>query len=409
MSENSDFIMPELEPQISSLPKKLIVLKESESPKSIKKSKSRKEDKRNQKSIREFFSKKVNYDNVSSTSSQEDEVALKKDHKIQRNAIENSYESNKGFLTSFESFQNTDRQVSSPKSREERTDEKSYTLIASTLHPKKVLKEELKKDKKKEDERKRLEDVKGRLDEENRGLKRKEREWEDEKQKRDREERKRIEREEKDRLEKEKENLRLKEQMLIEKRKQKEEEKEKNEFENKVPLPISSPKKVGKSPEVNKSYQSPDNCQKSSPEKDSEMNDVKTPKKLRKWPPENESPDPKKNFIKKHQEEQEKLHQETIQNSPNNSTTSPPKENPTKTQPETTIRSSENTENSLRENLGYNSGDDVSRYSDDHLNKQLIVKPNTVLAKDGSEDDEHVPKSDDLPKPPETASKVEDP
>merc|ERR1712233_77667 len=113
----------------------------------------------------------------------------------------------------------------------------------------------------------------------------------------------------KERLEKEKENLRVKEQMLI--------EKEKVEFENKVPLPISSPKKIGKSPELNqKSYQSPENYQntKSSPEKEcSEMNDVKTPKKLRKWPPENESPDPKKNFIKKHQEEQEKLHQETIQ------------------------------------------------------------------------------------------------
>merc|ERR1711915_397293 len=123
MSENSDFIMPELEPQISSLPKRLAVMKESESPKSIKKSKSRKEDKRNQKSIREFFSKIVNYDNVSSTSSPEDEVALKKDLKIQRNAVEKSYESIKGFLTSFESFQNTDRQVGSPKLREERTDE----------------------------------------------------------------------------------------------------------------------------------------------------------------------------------------------------------------------------------------------------------------------------------------------
>merc|ERR1711915_1101082 len=159
------------------------------------------------------------------------------DHKIQRNAIEKSYESNKGFLTSFESFQNNDRQVGSPKLREERTDEKSYTLIASTLHPKKVLKEELKKDKKKEDERKRLEDVKGRFDEENRGLKRKEREWEDEKQeeredvlrreklekkKRDREERKHTE-------EKEKENLRLKEKMLIEKRKKKEDERKRLE------------------------------------------------------------------------------------------------------------------------------------------------------------------------------------
>merc|ERR1719320_1700770 len=185
------------------------------------------------------------------------------------------------------------------------------------------------------EERKRLEDDQSKLDEENRGQKRKEREWEEEKQrerdeilrkerherkKKEREERKRQEREEKERLEKEKENLRVKEQMLIEKRKQKEEEKEKVEFENKVPLPISSPKKIGKSPEINhKSYQSPENCQntKSSPEKEcSEMNEVKTPKKLRKWPPENESPDPKKNFIKKHQEEQEKLHLESIANSP---------------------------------------------------------------------------------------------
>merc|ERR1719336_286295 len=139
------------------------------------------------------------------------------------------------------------------------------------------------------------------------------------------------------------------------------------------------------------------------------MNDVKTPKKLRKWPPENESPDPKKNFIKKHQEEQEKLHQETIQNSPNNSTTSPPKDNPTKTQPETTVRSSENTENSLWENLGYNSGDDVSRYSDDHLNKQLtIVKPN--IAKDGCEDDENLPKPEEAGKAgPETKPEQQPP
>merc|ERR1712106_773586 len=234
-----------------------------------------------------------------------------------------------------------------------------------------------------------------------------------ERKKKEREERKRQEREEKDRLEKEKENLRVKEQMLIEKRKQKEEEKEKVEFDKKVPLPISSPKKIGKSPEIiHKSYQSPENCQnpKSSPEKEySEMNEVKTPKKLRKWPPENESPDPKKNFIKKHQEEQEKLHQEIIQNSPNNSA-SPSKDNPPKSQTESssTPRSSENTENSLWENLGYNSGDDVSRYSDDHLNKQLIVKPNTVLAKDGSEDDENLLKSDELPKQTEEVPKTEE-
>merc|ERR1719431_151727 len=379
ISENSDFVMPELEPQVMPTLSRNPVpqVKDSDSPKSSKKSKSKKDERRHQKSIKEFFSKKSNFDNVSSASSQEDEKAPKpepKMEKVQKHAIERSFEANKGFLTSFESFQSNDspknsKEVKSPKVREER----------------------------KEKQRERDE------------ILRKERH---ERKKKEREERKRLEREEKERLEKEKENLRVKEQMLIEKRKQKEEEKEKVEFENKVPLPISSPKKIGKSPEINhKSYQSPENCQntKSSPEKEcSDMNDVKTPKKLRKWPPENESPDPKKNFIKKHQEEQEKLHQETIQNSPNNSGTSPCKDNPPKTQPEPTPRSSENSENSLWENLGYNSGDDVSRYSDDHLNKQLIVKPNTVLAKDGSEDDENILKPDELPKQTEELSKVQE-
>jgi len=432
ISENSDFVMPELEPQVTTnLPRKSgFSLKETESPKSFKKSKSKREEKRIQKSIKEFFTKKSSFDNISSASSQEDDIVSKpepKMEKVQKHAIERSFEANIGYLKSFESFQNDD----SPKSKEskstkvskEEREEKTYTLIASTLHPKKILKEELKKEKKKEEERKRIDDEKIKLEEENRGLKRKEREWEEEKQKekdeilrkerferkkKEREERKRQEREERDKLEKEKENLKMKEQMLLEKRKQKEEEKEKVEFEKKVPLPISSPKKIGKSPEIaNKSYKSPENCQntKGCPEKEyTEMNDVKTPKKLRKWPPDNESPDPKKNFIKKHQEEQEKLHQEIIQNSPNTSATSPSKENPSKNQTE---RNSENSENSLWENLGYNSGDDISRYSDDHLNKQLIVKPNTVLTKDGSEDDENVIKSDELPKPNEEVPKIE--
>merc|ERR1712073_172946 len=133
-----------------------------------------------QKSIKEFFSKKSSYDNVSSASSQEDEKAPKpepKMEKVQKNAIERSFEANKGFLTSFESFQSHDspknsKEAKSPKVRAERKEEKSYTLIASTLHPKKILKEELKKDKKKEEERKRLEDCQNKIEEENRGQKR---------------------------------------------------------------------------------------------------------------------------------------------------------------------------------------------------------------------------------------------
>merc|ERR1719361_181744 len=142
--------------------------------------------------------------------------------------------------------------------------------------------------------------------------------------KKEKEERRRLEREEKERLEREKENIRLKEQML-EKKKQREEEKEreKSEFEKKVPLPVSSPKKVGKSVEAQKSHRSPDTVPVKNPESSSHMSEVKTPKKLRKWPAENESPDPKKNFIKKHQEEQEKLHQVTVQNSSPSLTTAP--------------------------------------------------------------------------------------
>jgi hypothetical protein len=137
---------------------------------------------------------------------------------------------------------------------------------------------------------------------------------------------------------------------------------------------------------------------------------------LRKWPPDNESPDPKKNFIKKHQEEQEKLHLEAIANSPKPAAPGPPapaaKDVPASapvapvtlakvekvTEDNSKHRNGENVENSLFENLGYNSGDDVSKYSDDHLNKQLIVKPSTVLAKDGSEDEENATKAEEPPK-----------
>merc|ERR1712106_1248464 len=193
ISETSDFVMPELEPQVTTnLPRNLgPLLKETESPKSFKKSKSRKDEKRSQKSIKEFFTKKSTYDNISSASSQEDDAASKpepKMEKVQKHAIERSFKANEGFLTTFESFQNNDipkgvKESKSPKDKDERREEKTYTLIASTLHPKKILKEELKKEKRKEEDRKRLEDEKSKLEEENRGLKRKEREWEEEKQK----------------------------------------------------------------------------------------------------------------------------------------------------------------------------------------------------------------------------------
>merc|ERR1712062_742510 len=85
-------------------------------------------------------------------------------------AIEKSYEANKDFLRSFETFQKHDVKV--PKKHDKAEDKKSYTLIASTLHPKKVLKEELKKEKKREEEhRKRSEDKKNKQDEELRNLK----------------------------------------------------------------------------------------------------------------------------------------------------------------------------------------------------------------------------------------------
>merc|ERR1712215_2718 len=165
------------------------LLKESESPKAFKKSKLKKDEIRSQKSIKEFFTKKSSYDNISSASSQEEEIPFKpepKVDKVQKHAIERSFEANKGYLTTFESFQNNDnhrslKEIKSHKTKEERREEKTYTLIASTLHPKKILKEELKKEKKKEEERKKLVDENSKLEEENRGLKRKERDWEEEK------------------------------------------------------------------------------------------------------------------------------------------------------------------------------------------------------------------------------------
>merc|ERR1719242_2242130 len=204
------------------------------------------------------------------------------------------------------------------------------------------MKAEEKKRKDWEDKVRREEAEKKKLeDEEKRGKKRKEREWEEQRErekeeqlKKEKSERKKKEKEDKKRQEKEKEALekevQRKEQISVDKRRPKVDlNKVKTDFEGKIPLPVSSPKKVGKLQDVPKvdskidthSTPAPEISKNSptlkiSPEKEGDQMDVKTPKKLRKWPPENESPDPKKNFIKKHQEEQEKLHLESIANSP---------------------------------------------------------------------------------------------
>merc|ERR1712048_1012601 len=123
-----------------------------ESPKSQRKSKLGKDEKKSQKSIKAFLSEKRTtvYDNFDSASSQEEGTTSKFEQrleKVQKHAIEKSYEANKDFLKTFESFQKKDVSLS-PKEKEKKAAEsKSYTLIASTLHPKKVIKEEMKKEK----------------------------------------------------------------------------------------------------------------------------------------------------------------------------------------------------------------------------------------------------------------------
>merc|ERR1712014_150938 len=185
------------EPQVFQNPKGSAT---AETPKSHKKSKVNKEEKRHQKSIKDFLGKKTVYDNLSS-SQEEEERGSKFEHrmeKFQKHAIEKSYEANKDFLKSFETFQKHDHKEL--KKQDKAEERKSYTLIASTLHPKKVLKEEQKKEKKREEEQRRKID-----EEEARGLKRK-REWEEqlkkeksERRKKEKEERRRLEREEKER------------------------------------------------------------------------------------------------------------------------------------------------------------------------------------------------------------------
>jgi len=155
--------------------------------------------------------------------------------------------------------------------------------------------------------------------------------------------------------------------------------------------------------------------------------DVKTPKKLRRWPTENESPDPKKNFIKKHQEQLEEQARLSSQEA------SPPKEidlaNSTSGEKTQKLETSatdnkerrksvsgpmaegnvssdvkgeekQQQESSLWENLGYNSGDDVVKFGDDQLNKNPALKP--TLTK--TEEDDISEKSETLPVVPTTVN-----
>merc|ERR1712130_245216 len=152
VSDNSDVCMPELAPQVTnhnpkgmgSLTKEVL-----DSPKSYKKLKSGKEEKHSQKSIKEFRNNKSTvYDNFQSESSNDEEEKKTSKfelrlEKVQKHAIEKSYEANKDFLKTFESFEKGDKLSSNKENK--KSESKSYTLIASTLHPKKVVKEELKK------------------------------------------------------------------------------------------------------------------------------------------------------------------------------------------------------------------------------------------------------------------------
>merc|ERR1712183_683216 len=222
VSEHSDsMIMPELEPQVAPVApsvaqappikndKELEVRSHLPPPKDeVKKSKSKdekKEDrKKEQKSIKEFFLQKAQENSASSM----DETnnggkGVKREEKDKQTAIENNFGANKEYLTAFESFIKKDK---SPKSKGPASPatlesekakaeaKKSFVLLASTLHPKKVVREEMKAEEKKrkaeekkrkdwEEKVKREEAEKRKLEEEERrGKKRKEREWEEQRE-----------------------------------------------------------------------------------------------------------------------------------------------------------------------------------------------------------------------------------
>ena len=126
--------------------------------------------------MEEFLKKSsARYENISSASGQDSEatgdreqqpskttVAPAPDKKGQKQAIEKNFVANQGYLTAFESFllkdpgQNkgaVETSINPMGKVEERPTEKSFKLIASTLHPKKVLKAEKRKEQARERER----------------------------------------------------------------------------------------------------------------------------------------------------------------------------------------------------------------------------------------------------------------
>lgn len=488
-----------------------------------------------QMTIREFLMKKkkvsgpIGDASLSSASSQEDEVVEKKENLKELNngkgigvpnkvkevlgtteAIEKKFNSNVGYLTAFESFMG-DKDTGLKEGKEvsllskpcnvkvkkcssnpdinnstDKEDSKSntYTLLNSTMHPKRVIKKEkekerererMKKNEAKENERKIQENRK--KEEERRKEKELEekRQLEKEKEKEElkrREDKKRLERlkeeakrkekdekrrtekerikqekEEKARIEKDGEQQRkLEEQLRADEKKRREREEKAKQAEilekgrkekNKSPhTKTKSPRKEEIKEELKKSPKKENISKKEIAEKSpkdqrikvshpeevsiksshveeisapmpakeftpTELSDksftadpssIKTPKKHRKmWTQENESPDPKKKFIQKHQEQL--LSQEQARQTSKNEQTSDNRKDSLKDRLKERRESGQKgpddqrREESLLENLGYNSGDDVSRYSDDHLNKQPLVKPGTVLTKEISDED----------------------
>merc|ERR1712088_513477 len=173
VSEHSDsMIMPELEPQVAPVApilhqpppikkNKELDLKSNHLPSKddIKKSKSKEEKKeerkKEQKSIKEFFLQKAQETSASSVDETNNgsKGAKPREEKDKQVAIENNFGANKEYLTAFESFLKKDK---SPKSKSHASPstleaekakaeaKKSFVLLASTLHPKKVVREEMK-------------------------------------------------------------------------------------------------------------------------------------------------------------------------------------------------------------------------------------------------------------------------
>merc|ERR1712203_398073 len=155
----------------------------------VKRSKSKDERKNEQKSIKEFFLQKAQETSASSMD-ENGKTAVKevKKEKDKAIAIENNFGANKEYLTAFESFVKKEK---SPKSKlppsppKEKTNKdavdkskemkKSFVLLASTLHPKKVVREEMKNEKRKAEEKKKKEeeDMKRKVEERKRKRRRK--------------------------------------------------------------------------------------------------------------------------------------------------------------------------------------------------------------------------------------------